>query len=70
MSSINWIQVLSKHDTDGDDCINYNEWLSFCESNNINNKDEIWTQLSSGITHHGSKLKIKDIASILNETKV
>ena len=60
-----WLQILSQYDTDDNGCIDYNEYSSFCETYNIDNRDKIWTQLSSG-----SKSKIQDIAQILTKTTV
>ena len=60
-----WIQILSQYDTDDDGCVDYNEWLSFCETHSIDDKDKILTHLSSG-----SKLLIRDIAQMLATTTV
>ena len=65
-----WIQLLSQYDNDNDGYIDYDEWRSFCESKKIDNKDEIWTKLLSSSSTNESKLKIKDIASMLNKIKV
>ena len=69
---IDWVQILSQHDTDGDGFIDWTEWCELCKSKGIDNgnRDTFWKQLGGVVNDNNSRLKIQDIIKQRREPTV